>query len=379
MPSQRSEVTEIVTGLAMLGYVDLERALEIRPGHISHVGPEVFDRLEQALGDEKYADDFRRAWDNGTIFARSDQALRGRPPWLLEWKGPHRPVSRSIETIPADLRVDHVYLVSCKYGSEVLHNSGPSQLFDHCLAHPPRQARSPRQTHSPRQARSVDWYDEVASDAYRRVWEPVHRAAGLGSQAPNALSSEDRKRVKASLRDAPLDVNSDNYQEFVSAVSAGSAQRWRLNLADDVSQREMFWRLIRLQAAPYFLLGARKDGEPLRYRISTPWDVGRRYRFDGLEVQAGNRGQPSVNWAAHVTDLESGAATCTSGYVEVRWSHGKLQGSPEAKIHLSSHPYDVPGYEPLEPVPGPSSAAATQQPLWGTTALAEPNSSTLAR
>jgi hypothetical protein len=35
----RTEITEIVTGLAMLGYRSLDDALEIRPGHILNVAP----------------------------------------------------------------------------------------------------------------------------------------------------------------------------------------------------------------------------------------------------------------------------------------------------------------------------------------------------
>ena len=37
MPGLQTEITEITTGLAMLGYQDLARALEVRPRHITHV------------------------------------------------------------------------------------------------------------------------------------------------------------------------------------------------------------------------------------------------------------------------------------------------------------------------------------------------------
>jgi hypothetical protein len=38
-------------------------------------------------------------------------------------EGGHKPPG--LEQVPADLRVDHVYLVSCKYGSSILHNVAP--------------------------------------------------------------------------------------------------------------------------------------------------------------------------------------------------------------------------------------------------------------
>ena len=119
MPSLNTEITEITTGLAMLGYQDLARALEVRPRHITHVTEDTFDRLDEAKSSGLHDRAFEIAWSNGAAFARSPLGLRGRPPWTLEWKGHHKPASKSIETIPADLRIDHVYLISCKYGSPI--------------------------------------------------------------------------------------------------------------------------------------------------------------------------------------------------------------------------------------------------------------------
>ena len=35
------------------------------------------------------------------------------------------------------------------------------------------------------------------------------------------------------------------------------------------------------------------------------------------------------------------------GHVEVRWSHGRFAGRPEAKVYLDTHHAEVPGYFPL--------------------------------
>ena len=109
MPDVRTEITEIVTGLAMLGYQDVQRALEVRPRHITHVDELVFNRLDAAWASGKFDSEFATAWDNGSAFARSSLGFRGRPPWTLEWKGHHKPASKTIETIPADLRIDGVF------------------------------------------------------------------------------------------------------------------------------------------------------------------------------------------------------------------------------------------------------------------------------
>ena len=169
MPSLRTEITEIVTGLAMLGYRDLTQALEVRPGHILNVEPDHYDRLAAARTAGKHADEFAMAWDNGSVFARSTGGLRGRPPWTVEWKGPHKPPG--YEQIPADLRVDHVYLISCKYGSTILHNASPFHLIDRNLT-------------DRRVERGVDWFAEVAPEALQELYQTFVNELGIRSSVP---------------------------------------------------------------------------------------------------------------------------------------------------------------------------------------------------
>lgn len=351
MPSIRTEVTEITTGLAMLGYQDLDRALEVRPRHITHVDDAVFDRLETARAAGRHDRDFEVAWATGIAFARSPLGLRGRPPWTIEWKGHHRPASKRIETIPADLRVDHVYLVSCKYNSRILHNSGPVPLFDHRLAPDGPVAR-------------LNWFESVAPEAFRRVWEPVHRAAGLGPDvAPSAATADQRDAIKRELTSHPFDTGAPEYGAFVAEASERTAARWRASVAGTVQRSELFWRLLRMEAAPYFVLGARHDGRPLAYRVGSPWDFSQRYRVTGFDVGAGRRGQPSVDWVAHVVSRD-GTAHEVRGHVEIRWSHGKLVGAPEAKVYLDTDPDHVPGYDPLaEPAGTGSSGSIVPRPI----------------
>ena len=101
-----------------------------------------------------------------------------------------------------------------------------------------------------------------------------------------------------------------------------------------------------MQAAPYFVLGARHDDTPLRYRVGTPWDFAQSFTVDDFDVRPGGRGQPSVDWEFAVSGPDGDVRT-VRGHVEIRWSHGKLNGPPEAKVHLDTDPVDVPGYDGL--------------------------------
>jgi hypothetical protein len=42
-----------------------------------------------------------------------------------------------------------------------------------------------------------------------------------------------------------------------------------------------------------------------------------------------------------------GDARTISGHVEIRWSHGRFVGWPEAKVYLDTPHAEVPGYEAL--------------------------------
>jgi hypothetical protein len=61
--------------------------------------------------------------------------------------------------VPADLRIDHVFQISCKYLSRITQNCGPARLFDRLLVGEERTGG--------------DWFAEVAPDEYQAFYEAV--------------------------------------------------------------------------------------------------------------------------------------------------------------------------------------------------------------
>jgi hypothetical protein len=333
--SLRTEISEIVTGLGLFGFRDLERALAARPRFITNVDDEIFDRLDAAYAAGADRELFLTAWDNGRRFARSDEGLRGRPPWHVEWKGPHRPPA--YEQIPADLRVDHVYLISCKYGSNILMNASPWHLFERTL--------------SERRTERADWFAEIAPEALQELYD-ASLAELDRSDLPTQVADLDRDQRRLLKHRLPKGRSwpgaADRvYGEFAHAVAHRSAERWRSNLATAGAREEMLWRLLRLQAAPYFVLGAAGDGTPLRFRVETPWDFRNRYDLRSFDVWGDSVGQPVVRWRADVVGRADRQPRIVEGHVEVRWSHGKFGGAPEAKVYVDTPHHDVAGYEPI--------------------------------
>lgn len=333
MPAIRTEITEIVTGLAMLGFPNLDRVLAVRPDWLIHVGPEHFDRLDAAHDSGEYQDEFAVAWENGKIFLQSSQGLRGRAPFRVEWKGPHRPPG--YEQLPADLRVDHVYLISCKYGSNVLHNASPSHLFDRRL--------------SDRMAGQSDWFSEVASDQYQELYLACRDV--VGGRLPvrvGDLQPADRDLLAKAFKRRWPDELVRVYEAFAWAVARVSAERWRSSIDSRPRKEEMVWRLLRLEAVPYFVLGLDAAGNPIRCRIDTPFDFRERYRLVSFDVFPEAAGQPLVGWRIETAERSSGVRAVTQGHVEIRWSHGRFSGAPEAKVYLDTPHHLVSGYRRLD-------------------------------
>jgi hypothetical protein len=108
----------------------------------------------------------------------------------------------------------------------------------------------------------------------------------------------------------------------------------------------MLWRLLRMGSAPYFVLGS-TAAQSLRLRIATPWDWKQLFGLIRLEVFPQAGGQPRVGWLATVRERSTGQVHEVAGHVEVRWSHGRFGGPPEAKGYLDTRHHLVPGYFPL--------------------------------
>ena len=333
MPADRTEVTEIVTGLATFGRPDLDTALADPPAAFGGVGDDRWSRLRLLAGEGRLRAEFAAAWANGTCFLRARDGLRDRPPQVVEWKGPQRPPG--VDPLPADLRIDHVYLVSCKYNSRITLNVSPRSIFA-----------------APGDPGTGDWFGEVAPDATQALYDIVRFETGLVGALPDrvgALSPAQRRQLAVALGRGrwTSPAAAEAYRALSGAVAAGSARRWRDRLhRREREQEATLWRFLRVAAATYFVLGS--DGTRMvRMRVGSPWDWRQSFRLRRFDVAPAATRQPVVTWAATVEDREAGEERTVEGHVEIRWSHGRFAGPPEAKVYLDTPHHQVPGYWPL--------------------------------
>jgi hypothetical protein len=196
--------------------------------------------------------------------------------------------------------------------------------------------------------KGTDWFGEIAPEEYEPLYAACVNMAGFWGfpDSPLGLTKPQRDQLKGQFRRKwPVELGGE-VAAFNSAVSQRSASALNAVISTKADREHFHWRLLRLHSAPYFILGTQPSG-PIRLRVLTPWDFRRGYRFAGLEVGADHVGQPQISWSAAFVDLEHDLEINTRGHVEIRWSHGKLCGAPEAKIYLDTPHVDACGYQAI--------------------------------
>ena len=333
MPSERTVVTELATALGMLGEPDVEAALHSLPNSVLRIGDTERDTLLELWSRASLRLDFESGFANGRAFFTAADGLRGRAPRLIEWTGGRKPPGDHV--VPADLRIDHVYLVSCKYLSSILHNLSPARLVDALLMPGPIDD-------------DQDWYVRTAPDRYQALYRATARHSGRDDlpDSPAQMSAPDRKQFAKSIAGTWHPEAEAEYRALCVAVSETTATRWRARIKAARAEERVLWRLLRMGPASYFILGSDQAGS-MRLRIDTPWDWRRQYRLREFVVLAEPAGQPRVAWAAACTRLADGTDQIVRGHVELRWSHGRFAQPPEAKVYLDTPHHLVPGYHPL--------------------------------
>jgi hypothetical protein len=333
MSKKLTMITEISTGLGMIPSNSLESLLsKEKPECLNGVTADAWEQIQEWWAERDDVQVFESCYETGRYFFESDYGLRGRAPFVIEWKGPDLPPEDF--AIPADLRVDHVYIVSCKNQSKVLANPSPATLFTTALRNNDAAGR--------------DWYESIAPVEYHSLLESVKSHFGLGDypDSPIDLQRSQRAELKKLMNRAwPSEVMPE-VELFNEAVSVESAKILRQVLTSTREQERFYWRLLRLHSSPYFMLGW-QGSRPLRLMVLTPWDLRRQYAFRSLTVEPDHAGQPQVRWEAHLTDLTSGEDKLSRGHFEIRWSHGKFCGAPESKIYLDTPHVEVSGYLPI--------------------------------
>ena len=276
------------------------------------------------------------AWNNGRAPFRADDGLRGRRPRIVEWKGAHR--DPAAEAVPADLRIDHVYLVSCKYLSKVLHNASPWSLFERFLVREPPDEPNP--------TGSTPWRRPSTSASTNGAVQHFGHGLDLPERV-GAMTKAQRRELTARIPREWSAECVDAYRELAVTVASTDRPNAGARARIDRERAAMVWRLLRLGPAPYFVLGtgARVVAADSGWR--RPGTGERPTSCVASRSSPDGTGQARLSWPPRFGNAGTGDDVEVTGHVEIRWSHGRFGGPPEAKVYLDTPHARVPGYFPL--------------------------------
>ena len=141
--------------------------------------------------------------------------MRKRRPILIEWTGGRRPPGD--EVAPIDLRIDHVFLASCKYLSANIADPSPGRLFDGLLTTSGDWPRG-------------DWYLETAPEELRKLYLECKNAVDLEDLPDDPARLEPADESDCASRDLRGSSRTDSGRPTwtsCNAVSNASAMRWQ--------------------------------------------------------------------------------------------------------------------------------------------------------
>lgn len=247
----------------------------------------------------------------------------------VRWTGNEKEMSASANDISVCLYGTHEFKISVKEKSDVMKNSSPGKLFEHSL-----KGRVYGSEKHP------NWFGEVAPVEQEELFSAINEAAELGLNSSKdlyALKKEDRKKVLA-----PLEKNvavKEAYVKMCKRVTEATCERFNkeaeeFGVSKDSIHETVFFDLMRMEHNDCIVCGLEKSGsKPLAVVFPSISEWKRDYKIAEMVLVPGNHAQPVVYLKFKVLNKESKSIHEVVFRIEIRWSHGKFCGNPEAKVY----------------------------------------------
>ena len=130
-----------------------------------------------------------------------------------------------------------------------------------------------------------------------------------------------------------------SYQDLCDKVSIESANIFNLNFqkfAKDTRNKNrlvpIFHFFFKINGVSYYLIGSEKN-KPFVVGLPPSSKWVKKYEFLNIEAISRKAGQPEVNLNFSFKNKETGEIYNIPLKIEIRWSHGKFCGNPEAKVY----------------------------------------------
>lgn len=347
MPSLRTEASELAVAFGILG-LSPQQPLD---------DDALQARFQGSLSSSKYAaflGEYAAKPDVHPRMHKVGKQLRANEPLFsqvdsLQWAGPDRQASTA--TASADLVVANTP-VSVKAGSNVVANPSPHNLI---LNLPSGQAFAQNE---------ANWYIVQDLPGFQALYEYVQSSDSSLSHLPGSVEAFEKMATSAD-RDSVQEVIGsysmpqkqrfiDLYLAMCHTVSAKSATVFDEQIDASFASKSksavienlMRW-FFRLDSVSYVLCGI-DAGDEFGVRIPSITRWKSQWSLDAIAANPDlARRQSVVDFSLEFTKSNNGTTHVTKFHTELRWSHGRFCGSPEAKLYKEFQWSQTAFFEPL--------------------------------
>lgn len=333
MPRNNTAATELAIGFGILGLSPSKATYQqVRDQFEGTVSQDSFETflLEYSKAKPKY----EKFYSLGCDLKRSYPPFSSRAIDHVRWEGPNREARTS--SVARDLFAASTS-ISVKDNSDVIRNPSPHNLF---IALPKGEGN---------ETNSQNWYSQVALQEYQSAYECAREL--WWPQLPRSVVDYDNREFTGDLtwdRKAlgkrigrSVDVRfRRKYEELCHAVARESAVQFNSHLNHSLSTgkrtsviESILRFFFRIDVQEYLFCGIEKS---TAFGVLIPGlnDWKRQWKFLSLNaVEDLTRGQPVVDFILRMENQTSKSKIEHTFHAEVRWSHGKFCGNPEAKLY----------------------------------------------
>ena len=252
----------------------------------------------------------------------------------INWIGNHH--LSGIESVAKDLEIDPInWRVSVKENADVFINSSATTAF----------VDLPQGKFGQR-VRGEDWFLKVAPNELQKYYLSCNgnNATGYPTIAEYYKNVKGKNKKTFSKYVSELhSKKSENvlksYQELCDRVSKESANIFNLNFKKfevETSNKNrlvpIFHFFFKINGISYYLIGSEKN-KPFVVELPPSSKWVKKYEFLDIKAIPKKAGQPEVNLNFSFKHKETGEIYNIPLKIEIRWSHGKFCGNPEAKVY----------------------------------------------
>lgn len=250
----------------------------------------------------------------------------------IEWSG-----GKTLTTGVAAAKdiVEHYGPVSLSYSvkadSNIIYNSSPGRLAALTSGNPIHGSRFP------------NWFNVMAPAEYQALFILCDGPGQTGYATVNdwdsARKADTLKRSFKAYASNMIQTNQlaqGAYKNLCNIVSTNTANVFQSNLQavilnNPTALKTIFWEFFRLNSMAYILCGL-EDGKGFAAQVLDKDTWNKQFKVISIKAIPKPAGQPEIILDFVFQDNQKNAYQYQLK-IEIRWSHGKFCGNPEAKVY----------------------------------------------